>query len=306
VSGRDSSGGAAAAVVLFLVAFLLVAWVLARPAPAAVLAAGGDPPDGPGPGGGSGGGSGPNGSSAPSSGALSFLAYNQAQVSVLVGDSALLRPGDSFFLSTGNFGATPSVSDLNSWAGQIEAVDPGAIFVAHTGGLPNARALATGGLSPRFSELSLDLEPNEPGFDSSQASVDSVLDSLTQVAHAAGLRSVAYLSGQGIRSFHWSYAECQAHADLEVVETQGAEAVSSGNGPAAVEYLAGQYANGSLPVSTLSVQATVGSTANGDPVSLGDVLSTYNSSASLGLGPFFLEFTGSTASELYAVLETIR
>ncbi len=295
---RESHGGAAVALVFALLLAGVLWYGSAPPSSSDPVigggGGGGDPPPPQGPP--------PGNNSTPSTSSLAFLAYNEAQVQVLVNDSSLLRAGDWFYLSTGNFGATPSVADLNLWADQIAAADPGAIFVAHTGGLANARALANGGLSSRFSALSLDLEPSEPGFNSAQSAVLLAIQTLTGIAHVAGLESIAYLSGQGFR-YGWNYATLQTAADLVTVETQGSEGVAGGNGPALVDTLAGEYAAQQLPVDTLSVQATVGSLADGTTVTLAEVMATLNESLRVGLGPFFLEFTGATAASLVAVLQ---
>ncbi len=226
---------------------------------------------------------------------------------VLVGNASMLRPGDWFYLSTGNFGATPSAANVSQWASQIHAVDPGGIFVVHTGGIANVNTLFAQGLSSLITWFSLDEEPNEPGFSGSQTTTAFQLANFTAIVHSHGLKSIGYMTGQGIYGDSsvnkWNYSAFAAVVDYVTVQTQGNECVAGGNGPTCVSILAGQFMGAGDATSDLSVQATVGSLADGVTVTLTEVMSTLNASVRMGFGPFFLEFTGATAPDLIAVLQ---
>jgi hypothetical protein len=236
---------------------------------------------------------------------VAFLTYNDGLTTDLVDNSALLRSGDIFYLSSGNFGATPSAANINKWASQLHAVDPGGIFVAHTGGLANVNTILSQGLSNLITWFSIDEEPSEPGFSQSQSATASQLSSFTSTVHAAGLKSIGYMTGQGVYNYGWDYSAFAAVVDHVTVETQGDECVAGEVGPQCVDLLAGQFSAAHAAASGLSVQATVGSTSSGTTVTTAEVMATYNESIAKGLGYFFLEFAGGTVNALVAVLQAM-
>ncbi len=241
----------------------------------------------------------------PTSGGIAFLTYNDALTSYLTSIPQYLRSGDWFHCSTGNFGQGVNVGYMNTWADQIAKVCPGAVFVAHTGGQPNVDSILKAGLSSRFTYFALDWEPSEPGFTSTQSGTMAALQTFNADVHSHGLKSVGYMSGQGIDRFGWDYGQFGTVVDHVTVQTQGQEGVAGGNGPAVVSQLAAQFQKAGVSVSNLTCQATVGSLASGVTVTLKEVMDTYNAAVAAGCAQFFLEFAGGTESDLNQVLQAI-
>ncbi len=237
---------------------------------------------------------------------LDFLAYNQAQVTYLISQVRYMQSGDIFNLSSGNFGASVNIDNLNSWAQQIKAVLPGAVFNGHTGGLANVQTLANG-LSKDFTGIAIDEEPNEPGFNGGQSETLAQLTQFASIVRARGFEAIGYMSGQGVDGdsavAKWDYGAFAEVCDKITVETQGA--VAGGNGPTVVAYLASQFKSHSVSTSKLTCQATVGTLSSGTTVTLQEVLNTYNASVTNSLGAFFLEFAGSSETDLTTVLKNI-
>lgn len=243
---------------------------------------------------------------------LDFLTYGNGLTSDLAQLGQYYRAGDGFYLSSGNFGGTFNLADVEAWLATLKDVVPGgARFAAQTGGTPNAQDLATIGLPSDIPWISMDWEPSEPGFDKTQAGTLSILKTFAAYVHAHGYRAIAYLSGQGINGDQavdqWDYGALYAGSGIDwiTVETQGLEGVAGGKGPQVVQELASQMKAAGGDVSKLECQATVGSTAGGHPVTTQMVVDTYNAAIATGQVRFFLEFAGSTYSDLIAVLQAL-
>lgn len=241
----------------------------------------------------------------PSSVALDFLTYDAGLTAYLETLGPHYRAGDGAYVSLGNFGGTVNVANMNAMAAQLKAVIPGGVFVAQTGGTPNASDLATAGLSSDFGAISMDWEKAEPGWDETQAGTIAALSGFASAVHAHGYRAIGYLTGVGLGYLNWNYGEIMAGSGVDWLTVETQEAVASGAGPAAVSTLVAQFRGAGVPVERLEVQATVGKVASGKATTTQDVVSTVQAATAAGMSRFFLEFAGTTESDLLAVLQAL-
>lgn len=238
---------------------------------------------------GSGGGSPPPPVTA-NAGALEFLC-TPGQINHFLAMKDVLRSGDRFALSSGNWGSAPSVSDLNAWQKSLSELVSGLYFSAHTGGQANVEKI-TPGLDPEFTDVDFDWEPNEPKWVSTEAGTIEVMKEFVDYIHSRHKLAVPYLTGRGLE-WGWNYARIlsESGADRMIVQTQGQ--VSGGTGPAFLKTLLDQ----GVPGDKLTVQATVGARGTTND----QVCEMYNAAASQSVH-FFLEFIGD-GSALVSVLK---
>lgn len=216
---------------------------------------------------------------------LEFLCYS-GQVATFVALKALLRSGDRFALSSGNWGAAPSAPSIDSWLASLEGAVSGLAFSGHTGGQTNVEKLVPL-VSSKVTSWDLDYEPNEPGFSADGETTYLNLVKFADYVRGKGKKAVAYLTGRGF-GFHpnWNYGTLAKAVDRVIVQTQGA--VAGGTGPSLLADILDQFKSEGESPSKLTVQATIGlrSTTNDQVVEM------YEASSKAGCDSFFIEFAG--------------
>lgn len=144
-------------------------------------------------------------------------------------------------------------------------------YLSLDGGTGKAGGLATtiDELSPLFTQVSADWEPNGPvEFDPSLSASMTYFHDFAQIVQPTGRAAIGYPSGRGIFGTFagapddWNYGTFATELNGMTIETQGLCA-SPGAWAPAVGKVWSQYNASNLSTSTLSLQISLGSGGNG-------------------------------------------
>jgi hypothetical protein len=226
---------------------------------------------------------------------LAFYAFDPGTVRAIVALSGYLEAGDYCYLADGNGNGTAHAARLNGWAEEIYAAEPECTLVAQTAKLSNVQLLLSEGLSPLFTQLSLEVTPASDNSTDQGQYIDELQNASLDIK-AAGLAPDTYVTGRGLQSV-WKDALFAPYVDHVVIETQRHCVI--GEDYDCLENVAGQFNVSGVPISTLAFQATIGL----DNESA--ILSTLNLSESLGTGFYLFEFNDGDAWTLSQILLAI-
>jgi hypothetical protein len=201
-----------------------------------------------------------------STGAVFTLeAFNPGQVDEILGpDLPYVSAGDTIDLGAHFLNNTPDIPVLNAWANQLHAALPSGVnLTARVESLANVR-LAAEGLSPYFSGIAVDYEPDTsffPNWTWNFSTALSYYENATAICHSYGRLAIAYPTGRPLNEsdlepYHWDYARIAAVVDAEKIETQSWAAPS--DWAIATAKLVSEFAQDDVSLARLTVQITVG------------------------------------------------
>jgi hypothetical protein len=223
---------------------------------------------------------------------LAFYAFDPDTVRAIVALSGYLQAGDYCYLADGNGNGTAHAERLNGWAEEINAAEPECTLVAQTAKLSNVQLLLSGGLSPLFSQVSLEVTPASDNS-TDQGQYLEELQNASLDIKADGLTPDTYVTGRGLQSV-WDDALFAPYVNRVVIETQRHCVI--GEDFDCLENVAGQFNASGAPISKLAFQATIGL----DNESA--ILSTFNLSMAIGTGFYFFEFNDADSWTLAQIL----
>jgi hypothetical protein len=200
---------------------------------------------------------------------ITFAANSSAEVNSLIRqDASYIGAGDSFDLVSGMpESRSLDVGELNHWASELRAAFPTARVFAHTAGLSHFTTLAREA-SSEFSGILYDYEPGyEPEFTLNFTRTLSEFENATAVAHARGLLSVGYPTGQPLSNPHdasygWNYGALAGTVDVLDVQSQslcrkGAAAFATGVSTVLSQYAASSASGAPTFQVTLGINASL-------------------------------------------------
>jgi hypothetical protein len=200
---------------------------------------------------------------------IEFAANSSAEVNSLIHqDPSYIGPGDSFDLVSGMPASRNlDVSELNHWASELRAAFPTARIFAHTAGVGHFTTLAREA-SSAFSGILYDYEPGyETEFTLNFTRTVSEFENVTAVAHARGLLSVGYPTGQPLSNPHdasygWDYGTLAGTVDLLEIQSQslcqkGTSAFRTGVSTVLSEYAASSASGSPTFQVTLGINSSL-------------------------------------------------
>jgi hypothetical protein len=214
---------------------------------------------------------------------ITFAANTSTEVGDLVNDSALVRPGDSFDLASGNPQSYDplNVTQVEGWILEIHSAYPNATLYVQTAGFANYAALGQNLsewlgsnatlASIRIGGLLYDYEPAyEPEFNANFSPTLVNLENASRIAHSFSFASVGYLTGRAITRTHfpkWNYAKLGEVVDELFVQTQRSCLAGNQTFEQNVSKVLSEYRNlkATDPPPAPTFQITLGPDINGTP-----------------------------------------